>query len=173
MNTTKYRLQVVEDSEDLITAMSIIHHDDFKNFMTLDSPQLAIYRYLFDKSGVDPKSTKLEAVSYQELNGGVIRAAVISDTDGSNSAIYATAGENIKKFIPEFGYDIYRSGIILGYFKQKSTDRVPNKLGLIHLTTSPDWDSDDLGKSSDFLLSSIYGSRLKKFKEMKLSGNNE
>lgn len=173
MNTIRYQLRVVEDSEDLISAMSIIHHDDFKNFMTLDSPQLVIYRYLFDKLGIDPKSAKLEAVSYQELNGGVIRAAVISDTDGSNSAIYATAGENIRKFIPEFDYNSYRSGIILGYFKQRSTDKVPNKLGLIYLTTSPDWDPDDLGKSSDFLLSSIYGSRLKKFKEMKLSGNNE
>lgn len=173
MESCKYQISLItEESDEFIKILDLVHHDDFKYKMQLDSPQLIIYQYLFDKLGKDPKSSKLEVVSSQDISNGAIRVFMI-EQDSEVAAIYAAGHANINKFMPEFDITPYSSGILLGYFKQLQSDPTPKLVGMMYLTESLNWRGyQDYGKSADLLMTRLYGTKLKKFKELKILSND-
>lgn len=173
MESCKYQISLItEESDEFIKILDLVHHDDFKYKLYLDSPQLIIYQYLFDKLGRDPKSSKLEVISNQDISNGAIRVFMI-EQESEVVAIYAAGHTNISRFMPEFDISPYSSGVLLGYFKQLQSDHSPKLVGMMYLTESPNWkSSQNYGKSADLLLTQLYGTRLKKFKDLKILSND-
>lgn len=171
----KYVLvEVSGNTDDLTSIISLIHHEDFKYIMTLDSHAIPIYRYLFNKLGVDPKSQKLTAISSRSLKDGIIRVVIVDDGDNGATAYYAVCNDNIKMLIPEMDSINYSDQeCVVYYLTQTKEMKSPTLTGSIRLRRSDSWNSDNLGVDATHYLSQIYGSKLKKYKDIKFTENED